>query len=200
MAASKSSGFSAWLRRVKADMRRDQRKAKVLIGLLPLLGVALIPLVLGGYPSKGLTQAAVAALDLTPEQPPVQVDQELAEDLTELMLRFEDTSRPDWSGEDADEAFGVRGPELTDPSARQGGPEGESSADLERELAERLRPSATFLSASQGDLAIIDGEPYREGDLVETFELLEIGERSVLLRGRFAEYPLRIPTRDGDDE
>jgi hypothetical protein len=58
---------SVTFRRLQADLRQDPRKAKLLIVLLPLLGAAMIPIMLGGYPSK----------QVMPQRPVEQADETL---------------------------------------------------------------------------------------------------------------------------
>jgi hypothetical protein len=192
----------SFLGRLKSDMRRDKKKMKVLFGLVPLLAVAMIPLLAGGYPSKARFQRAQPIDPVVEPEPVVQVDQVLRAELAGLIREFEDVERPSWSAEEGSGPFASLGPQdsLPDVLAGDAGPSPEASAEEERSRAARLMPTTTFLSSAQKSVAIIGGEPYREGDEIEDFVLAGIGVRSIVLLGRYGEYSLTIPSRDGARE
>jgi len=189
---------SAFIRRLKADFKRDKRKMKALFVLLPLLGVAMIPIISGGYPSKSVTKPIRPAGPVVDEVPRAHVDQELRAQLALLMQRFESAPTQTWSALEGTSAFASLSRKGSAPNEllRVGGPDVASRADAERARAGGLLLSATYLSPTQGNVATIDGKPYREGDQIESFLITAIGVRYVVLRGNHGEYPIEIPSRE----
>ena len=189
---------STFMRRLKADLRRDKRKAKVLIGLVPLLVAALIPLLISGYPSKSIARPAQRPEPVADELPLVQVAHDLRTELAGLMQNFEGAQGRLWSGDDESQAFARLGAEDLSLLAEDAGLDAGNRIEQERRLSERLVLSATFLSSTRGNVAIIDGNPHREGGELESLVVLSIGVRSVVLRGLYGEYELRMPAGDGE--
>jgi hypothetical protein len=179
------------LQRLRADLRSDPRKRTILIVLLPALLIAWIPLLAGGDTPRPAT-LPVGETDLSTEVELVQavIDGEHRARLADLVDRLERPWTPSWSRDEASSPFA----RLSDRTRMQeaGQREPIREADEEQALAASLEPTSTFLSETHGNVAIIDGRPYRRGDEIEHFVVEEIGDRSVTLRGRFGEYELQL--------
>lgn len=188
------------VRQLQADLRQDPRKAKALLGLMPLLGFALIPLLFGGYPSRLVKTEIKEAPSTSDSELAVTVNEELRRELAEIMSQERSAPRRLWSGRNGLEAFQT--PQgRAQPTELSGGPTTDSatrSAEEEEELARQWQPSSTFLSSSAGNLAIVQGTPYREGDSLESFVLLSVEARAIVLRGTHGDYRIDIPF--GEDQ
>ncbi len=201
MGSSVAKQEPKFLRQLKADLRLEKGKAKVLIGLLPLLIVALIPLGLGGLPSKTKIKLADQVESGPQEELPIQIDQDLRSRLASMVKDLKHRDPLQWKGGVERSPFARFDP----GTSRRGGFSsgvglGLRSMSAEESLASQIKPSATFLSSTHGNVAIVDGEPYREGDEIGGFTVLEIGARSITLNGRDGEYKQGIPTGAGDEE
>ena len=199
MARPQTSSTPTLLLRLRADLRGDPRKRMALIVLLPVLLLVWIPVLRGSTAAKPAVVLPVEqeqALD--PEDPGLsaRVDPELRARLELLVEGLDRPYVPSWSGADGDQPFASMGPASRGPTNVLRDPFRE--AELERELAASLQPTCTFLSQTYGNVTVIDGLPYREGDQVEHFVVRDIGARAVILEGRHGQYELHIPLQNED--
>ncbi len=201
MAARSDQGLPRVIQRFKADMRANPRKRFILIALLPVMIVVWVPVLKGGSSSPSPPRPTTPSSSSPGEEaaaPPPPIDLELRGRLGELVGDLDVDWEPVWAGLEDEHPFGIPVNQSDEDSAsadadpRQRVAPG-SKEDDEARLAATLFPTSTFLSEKHGDVAIIDGFPYRTGEEIEHFVIQEIKTRAVVLKGLHGIYELDIP-------